>query len=86
MNSADPALFHRGANLLEHDPNTFVFIYHGSFFERYGLDVAIVALGRPFGRAAPAPALYGDGEHLPACAASLKKLGLEQHVLFGGWV
>ena len=97
MNAADPQLFRQDAGMQAAgtmDANTrgvasesFVLMYHGGIFERYGLDIAIRAVDR---LRAEIPGIqlhiYGQGEATESLARLVKELDLEDHVLLGGFV
>ncbi|MEP6776491.1 MAG: glycosyltransferase family 4 protein [Chloroflexota bacterium] len=93
MNAADPSLFQAG----QHDKaraetgkavkDSFVLMYHGGLFDRYGLDIAIKAVDRLRSQI-PGIALhiYGQGEASADLARLVNNLGLHEHVLLGGFV
>jgi glycosyltransferase involved in cell wall biosynthesis len=89
MNSADPGLFRpvvadgagKGGN------GHFRLVYHGGLFERYGLDVAIRAVGQ-LREAIPGLRLdiYGEGEAVADLARLVRELGLSDRVRLRGYV
>lgn len=89
MNSADPGLFRPvGADGAGKGGNGhFRLVYHGGLFERYGLDVAIKAVGR-LREAIPGLSfdIYGEGEALADLARLVRELGLSARVRLRGYV
>lgn len=93
MNAADPSLFQAGqyaknrAETDKADKDSFVLMYHGGLFDRYGLDIAIKAVDKLRSHI-PGIALYiyGQGEASADLARLVNNLGLHEHVLLGGFV
>lgn len=87
MNVADESIFHQPeqACIQMESGNGFRLIYHGSFVERYGLDLAIQAVDRVRG---DIPGIHlklvGAGEYLPNMSRMIEDLGLSQHVSIDG--
>ena len=90
MNAADPSLFQAGKyakSKAETGKDSFVLMYHGGLFDRYGLDIAIKAVDKLRSQI-PGIALhiYGQGEASADLARLVNNLGLHEHVLLGGFV
>ncbi len=93
MNAADPNLFQAGqyakskAETAQSGKDSFVLMYHGGLFDRYGLDIAIKAVDKLRSQI-PGIALhiYGQGEASADLARLVNNLGLHEHVLLGGFV
>ena len=93
MNAADPTLFQAGkyakskVETGQSDKDSFVLMYHGGLFDRYGLDIAIKAVDKLRSQI-PGIALhiYGQGEASNDLARLVNTLGLHEHVLLGGFV
>jgi glycosyltransferase involved in cell wall biosynthesis len=91
MNAADPNLFQTGRHpkpkLDTQSKDSFVLMYHGGLFDRYGLDIAIKAVDRLRSQI-PGIVLhiYGQGEASDDLARLVDELGLQQHVKLGGFV
>src|SRR6476661_7241181 len=93
MNAADPNLFQAGqyakskVETDQSDKDSFVLMYHGGLFDRYGLDIAIKAVDKLRSQI-PGIALhiYGQGEASADLARLVNNLGLHEHVLLGGFV
>lgn len=83
MNVADENIFHPSgqARCQPHNGDGFRLIYHGTFAERNGLDLAIQAVDR-VRRDIPGIhlQLVGGGEYLPHMKRMIEELGLSQHV------
>ena len=83
MNVADDTIFHPSeqARNLTHDVDVFRLIYHGTFVERYGLDLAIRAVDRV---RLEIPGIHltlvGWGEFLPDMIEMINQLGLKDHI------
>ena len=83
MNVADETIFHSSdqAHDQPHDIEGFRLIYHGTFVERYGLDLAIRAVDRV---RLEIPGIHltlvGWGEFLPNMIEMIDQLGLKDHV------
>jgi glycosyltransferase involved in cell wall biosynthesis len=85
MNVADSRIFHRGAapDVAPRDDGCFQLIYHGSFHQRYGLDLILRAVGTirhsvPHIRLT----LHGDGEYQETLMNMVSELGLQDYVQF----
>jgi glycosyltransferase involved in cell wall biosynthesis len=93
MNAADPNLFQADkyakskAETGQSGKDSFVLMYHGGLFDRYGLDIAIKAVDKLRSQI-PGIALhiYGQGEASNDLARLVNTLGLHEHVLLGGFV
>jgi glycosyltransferase involved in cell wall biosynthesis len=93
MNAADPNLFQAGqyttskAEIDQSGKGSFVLMYHGGLFDRYGLDIAIKAVDK-LRTQIPGIALhvYGQGEASADLARLVNNLELHEHVLLGGFV
>jgi glycosyltransferase involved in cell wall biosynthesis/O-antigen/teichoic acid export membrane protein len=89
LNSADPRLFSPPcqAHPRATPDSSFTLVYHGSFFERYGLDIAIEAVHRLRDEI---PGLRfriaGGGETADDLKRLVAKLGLEDRVTFAGQI
>ncbi|MBI4319142.1 MAG: glycosyltransferase family 4 protein [Chloroflexi bacterium] len=87
MNVADERLFPRGStrvrrngDLREHGPSI---VYHGSLIRRYGVDVAIRAIGSAMDRLPGCTlTVLGEGEQLKDLESLVRDLGLEGVVVF----
>jgi glycosyltransferase involved in cell wall biosynthesis len=83
MNVADESIFHPPAieQPLLHDPSGLRLIYHGNLTERYGLDLAIRAVGI-VREAIPNIHLMilGDGDHVGELQRLIDELDLRRHV------
>ncbi|HWL90769.1 MAG TPA: glycosyltransferase family 4 protein [Actinomycetota bacterium] len=80
MNVADDRVFRPNGHAPS-DASTFRLIYHGTVTERYGLDLAIRAVGRlkdelPGIRLT----IRGTGDHRPTLIELRRRLGLEEYV------
>jgi len=89
MNSADPRLFRpvqRAETKLGRN-GRFTLMYHGSLFERNGLDIAIKAVDRLRSKI---PELrfhiYGQGEAADKLGRLIKELNLSERVQLGGFI
>jgi glycosyltransferase involved in cell wall biosynthesis len=93
MNAADPNLFQAAKHAKskvetgQSGKDSFVLMYHGGLFDRYGLDIAIKAVDK-LRLQIPGIALhiYGQGEASADLARLVNNLGLHEHVLLGGFV
>lgn len=93
MNAADPNLFQAAkyakskVETGQSGKDSFVLMYHGGLFDRYGLDIAIKAVDK-LRLQIPGIALhiYGQGEASADLARLVNNLGLHEHVLLGGFV
>lgn len=83
MNVADESIFHPSeqARLQPHNGESFRLIYHGTFVERNGLDLAIQAVDRV---RSDIPGIHlslvGRGEYLPHMTRMIEEHGLSLHV------
>jgi len=83
MNVADETIFHSGEQVRHqtHNAESFRLIYHGTFVERYGLDLVIRAVDRV---RLEIPGIHltlvGWGEFLPDMIEMIDQLGLKDHV------
>jgi glycosyltransferase involved in cell wall biosynthesis len=87
MNGADPRLFRLASGARpRHDDQHFTLIYHGSLFERYGLDIALEAVNRLRGQIPGLRLLiYGEGEAYTTLAQMVADLDLSAHVRLCGF-
>jgi glycosyltransferase involved in cell wall biosynthesis len=81
MNLADPRIFLPAERAREEDVTTIEIIYHGTFTERYGVDLLV----RAFAAAAASNprlrlTLLGDGEARPTIERLISELGIAQLV------
>jgi glycosyltransferase involved in cell wall biosynthesis len=87
VNAADPRLFHPVARAARRASHGFTLVYHGGLFARYGLDVAVEAVGR---LRDDLPGLrlriYGEGEAAGGLARQIEQLDLQERVTLGGFV
>jgi glycosyltransferase involved in cell wall biosynthesis len=79
--------FRPAENLVAKTDDSFVLITHGSIEERYGIDIAVRAMAI-VRRAVPGARLeiFGKGTALDGLVALTKELGLEETVVFRGFV
>lgn len=63
-----------------------VVITHGTMTEGYGVQLLLAALPRVLREQAVEALIVGDGEYLPQLRRQAAALGVEEHVVFTGWV
>jgi glycosyltransferase involved in cell wall biosynthesis len=83
MNVADENIFHLSdhTRVQQHSKDSFRLIYHGSFVERNGLDLAIMAIDRVrYDIPGIHLNLVGYGEYYPKMVQMIDELGLHKHV------
>ena len=87
MNVADESIFHPSEQVRfqPHNENSFRLIYHGTFVERNGLDLAIQAIDRA---RHDIPGIHlsliGNGEYLLLMVRMIEELKLDRHVTIDG--
>jgi glycosyltransferase involved in cell wall biosynthesis len=84
MNVADESIFHPSvqARYIPHNHKSFRLIYHGSFVERNGIDLAIQAVDRVRNDIPDIHlSLIGRGKYLPQMKHLIDKLDLNKYVL-----
>lgn len=87
MNVADESIFHPSeqVRVQPHNGNSFRLIYHGTFVQRNGLDLAIQAIDR-VRHDIPGIhlSLIGNGEYLPKMVRMIEELKVDRHVTIDG--
>lgn len=87
MNLPDPSLFPVRQPIIRPAGEPLIFLYHGSFTHRYGIDVMLQAFARVGPRHDARLIIHGRGEYEDSIRAQIAELGLADRVeLSDQWI